>query len=97
MCVFVYSQSFLTLCDPMDCSPPGSSFPWSFPGNNTKVGLSFPTPGDLSDPGIEPTFLALAGGFFTTAPPEKPLTRCKAAQDVPSLRGSCPAMGEVLI
>ena len=35
-------------------------------------GLPFPTPGDLPDPGIEPAFpvsLALAGGFFTTAPP----------------------------
>ena len=33
-------------------------------------GLSFPTPGDLCDPGIEPTSLvspALAGGFFTTS------------------------------
>ena len=32
-------------------------------------GLPFPTPGDLSDPGIKPTFLpspALAGRFFTT-------------------------------
>ena len=31
--------------------------------------LPFPTPGDLPDPGIEPTSLAspaLAGGFFTT-------------------------------
>jgi len=29
-------------------------------------GLPFPTPGDLSDPGIEPTSPALAGRFFTT-------------------------------
>ena len=32
-------------------------------------GLPFLSPGDLSDPEIEPTFLvspALAGGFFTT-------------------------------
>ena len=31
-------------------------------------GLSFPSPGDLLDPGIEPVSRALAGGFFTTAP-----------------------------
>jgi len=31
--------------------------------------LPFPSPGDLSDPGIEPESLALAGGFFTTEPP----------------------------
>ena len=33
-------------------------------------GLSFPTPGDLPDPGIEPTSLAspaLAGGFLATS------------------------------
>ena len=38
-------------------------------------GLPFPTPGDLPDSGIEPTFPAspaLAGGFFTTEPPGKP-------------------------
>ena len=38
-------------------------------------GLPFPTPGDLSDSGIEPASpvsLALAGGFFTTEPPGEP-------------------------
>jgi len=38
-------------------------------------GLPFPTPRYLSDPGIEPMSLAppaLAGRFFTTAPPGKP-------------------------
>ena len=37
-------------------------------------GLPFPSLEDLPDPGIEPTSLvspALAGGFFTTAPPGK--------------------------
>ena len=33
--------------------------------------LPFSTPGDLPDPGIEPTSPALAGGFFTTEPPGK--------------------------
>ena len=35
-------------------------------------GLPFPSPGDLPDPGTEPksaVSTALAGGFFTTAPP----------------------------
>ena len=35
-------------------------------------GLSFPPPGDLPHPGIEPASPALAGGFFTTEPPGKP-------------------------
>ena len=39
-------------------------------------GLPFPTPGDHPDPGIESTSLvspALAGRFFTSAPPGKPI------------------------
>ena len=32
--------------------------------------LSFPSPGNLPNPGTEPTSPALAGGFFTTEPPE---------------------------
>ena len=35
-------------------------------------GLSFPSPGDLPDPGIEPASPALEGRLFTTEPPEKP-------------------------
>ena len=36
-------------------------------------GLPFPSPGDLPDPGIEPTSPALAGGFFNTEPQGKSL------------------------
>ena len=39
-------------------------------------GLPFPSSGDLPDPGIKPASLespALAGGFFTTEPPGKPI------------------------
>ena len=32
------TQSCPTLSDPMDCSLPGSSNPWDFPGNSTGVG-----------------------------------------------------------
>ena len=35
--------------------------------------LPFLPPGDLPGSGIEPTCPALAGGFFTTEPPGKPL------------------------
>ena len=40
--------------------------------------LPFPIPGDLHDPGIKPASLAtpaLAGGFFTTDTPGKPLLK----------------------
>ena len=132
MCVCVLSctcmlQSCPTLCDPMDCSPPGSSVRGNFqtrilewvpiffsgrssqPRDQTQVScacdqflsgaqlfvtswsvvtqaplsmgfirqewVAVPTPGDLPDPGIKPVSFAshaLAGGFFTTEPPEKP-------------------------
>ena len=36
-------------------------------------GLSFPPLGDLPDPEIKPISPALAGGFFTTEPPRKPI------------------------
>ena len=34
--------------------------------------MPLPSPGNLSDPGIEPVSTALADGFFTTEPPGKP-------------------------
>ena len=58
-----------TLCDPMDCQAPLSM---EFSQQEYWSGLPFPTPGDLSKPRIETpslTSLALAGGFFTPAPP----------------------------
>ena len=36
-------------------------------------GLPCPSPGDLPNPGMEPSSLALAGTFFTTEPPGKPI------------------------
>ena len=41
-------------------------------------GLTFSSPGDLPNPGIEPGSPALAGEFFTTEPPE-PLTPTQPA------------------
>ena len=35
--------------------------------------LLFPSPGDLPNSGIKPMSPALAGGFFTTEPPGKPI------------------------
>ena len=54
---------FRVFCDPMDSSLPGSSV-MGFPRQECWSGLPFPTPGDFSDPGIEP---ALTGGCFTTS------------------------------
>ena len=57
----------------MGCSPPGSSV-LGFPRQEYWSELPFPSPGDLSDPGIESMSPALADGFFTTEPAGKPST-----------------------
>ena len=46
------AQSCPTLCDPMDCSLPGSSAHGIF--QVRVLELPFPFPGDLPDPGKEP-------------------------------------------
>ena len=61
-------QSCPTLCNPMNCSPPGSSVRGIFQAR-TLDGLPFFSSGDLPIPGIEPVSLtsaALAGGFLAT-------------------------------
>ena len=52
MCVCVCTQSHLNLCDPMDCSLPGS-LSMGFYRQEYWSGLPFPSPGDLPDPGIK--------------------------------------------
>ena len=46
-----------------------------FPRQEYWNGLPFPSPGDLPNPGMEPRSPALAGEFFTTEPPGKPLEK----------------------
>ena len=46
-----------TLCDPMDCSPPGSSVHGDFPGKNTRMGCHALLHGNLPSPGIKLTSL----------------------------------------
>ena len=47
-----------------------------FPRQEYWSGLTFPSPGDLPNPGIKPTSPALEGGFFTTEPPGKAYEKC---------------------
>ena len=65
------TQSCLTLCDPMDCSPPGSSI-HEFSRQENWSGLPFPSPGDLPDPGIEPGSPTLRADTLLSEPPENP-------------------------
>ena len=77
------AQSCLTLCDLWTVAhqaPPSMGFSrqeyWS--------GLPFPSPGDLSDPGIEPRSPTLQADALTSAPPGKPLnTRIQSLRKPP--------------
>ena len=58
----------------MDCSPPGSSVHGILQARRLEW-VAFPAPGDLPNPGAEPTSSTLAGAFFTTDPPGMPETK----------------------
>ena len=68
--VRLVAQSCLTPCDPMNCSPSGSSFHGDSPGQNTGVGCHALLQGIFPKQGSNPQSLmsrSLAGGFFTTS------------------------------
>ena len=48
------AQSCLTLCDPMDNSPPGSFLSMGFSRQEYWSKLPFPSPEDLPNPEMEP-------------------------------------------
>ena len=50
-------------------APPSMGFSWQ----EYWSGLPFPSPGDLSNPGIEPGFLTLQADSLPTEPPGKSL------------------------
>ena len=68
-CPFSRVWLFVTLCDSLDHSPPGSSIHGILQARIVEW-VACPPPGDLPDPGIKPASLmspALAGGLFTTS------------------------------
>ena len=76
VCVCTVAQSYLTLCHPMNWSPPDSSVHeiskaeyWS--------GLPFPSPGDLPNPGIKSESPALAGRSLPLSHLGSPTKRTK--------------------
>ena len=70
VCVLV-AQLCPTLCYPMDCSCQVPLFIGFF-RQEYWSGLPFPSPGDLSDPGIELRSLALQVYSLLSEPPGKP-------------------------
>ena len=76
-CVFSFAQWCPTLCDPMDCSPPGSSVHGIFQARILEwVGISSSRvsfwPRDQTHVSC---FSCTAGGLFTTEPLGKPYKR----------------------
>ena len=53
-CILTIQQSCLTLCNPMDCSSPGSSTHGILQAGILELAAMRPSMGDLPDPGIEP-------------------------------------------
>ena len=53
------AQSCLTLCNPMDYSPPAFSVPWDSPGKNIGVGCRFLLQGIFPTQGSNPGLLHL--------------------------------------
>ena len=68
-CESVSCKVGLTLCNPIDCSLPGSSS-MGFPRQEYWSGLPFPFPGNLPDPGIEPRSSTLQADSLWSGPPE---------------------------
>ena len=67
------AQSWLTLCDPMDCSLPGSSVHGILQARTLENwrAQSFPTQVDLPNPRIKPRSPALYADSLPSKPPGK--------------------------
>ena len=75
-CACAWSVSHVTLFVTPYTAARQAPLSLGFPKQEYWSGLPFPPPGNLPNPGIKPTSLAppaLAGGFFTSAPPRKPI------------------------
>ena len=70
VCARAHAQllSCIQLCDPMDCSPPGSSVHGISQARKLEW-VAIPSPGDLPDPGIEPGSPALQADSLPSEPP----------------------------
>ena len=65
------TQSHPTVCDPTDCSPPGSSVHGILRQEHWSGSL-FPSPKDLPEPGIKQGSPALQADSLPSKPPGKP-------------------------
>ena len=82
--------SRVQLCDPMDCSSPGSSILGDSPDKNTGVGCHALLQGIFPTQGSNPHLLCLLHwqmGSLPLSPPEKPKTRRRVAKGEYDLPG----------
>ena len=88
VCVCLVAQLRLTLCDPMDCSPPGSSVRGDSPGKNTGV-VTMPSSMGSSQP-RDQTWVSnvshITGIFLTVWAPGKPHYIYRESLSVQSFR-----------
>ena len=76
------TQSCLTLCNTMDCTPPGSSVHGDSPGKNTGLGCHALLQGIFLTQGSNPCLLPWQVGSLPLAPPGKPsLPRTSSLMD----------------
>ena len=71
-CLILVTHPCLTICVCVSSVAHQAPLSMGFSKQKYWSGLSFPTPGDLPDPGIKPVSLAspaLAGRFLNTGPP----------------------------
>ena len=66
-------QSCPILCNPMDCSPPGSSVHGDSPGKNTRVGCHFLLQGVFPTQESNLRLLHWQAGYLPLVPPGKPI------------------------
>ena len=74
LCACVRSQSYLTLCDPLETVAHQAPLSMGFSRQEYCSGFSCPPSRDLPNPGMESASLAslpLTGGFFIAPPPGK--------------------------
>ena len=81
----VTAQSCLTLCNSMDCSPPGSSAQWDSPGKKTGVGCHALLQELLPTQGLK-AVSCIADRFFTVWTTRETLSRRHLGPNQSSLR-----------
>ena len=83
------AQSCLTLCDPMDCSPPGPSVHGDSPGMNTRVGCHALLQGIFPTQGSNPSLLPCRRVLYRLSHKPQPLAAHPASQSPSVVSRGC--------